>query len=236
MAECTAWRPIQVCSRGRVPAIMRTVLVADLVSSHAGVDWSCVVNAGALLWVVATEKPVFSSPCSGVSGQGASPAAWCTAHGNSHDFVVIGGHDGCVRRLRAADGAVCWAVQCQAPVFGSPAVGPGTATVAPTSTQKQGVAVWCTTAGRMHAVCLASGEACLGAGVDSVPVGRTQPPAQVFSSPVLAVLPGTLASSTEHPALGAGSSAVGVVTAQRPPAYVCWVGSRDDHVHAMWLA
>lgn len=202
------------------------------------------------MWVVATPKPVFSSPCAGVSGAAGhtSPATWCDTHGTSHEAIVIGGHDGCVRRLRASDGAVCWVVQCQAPVFAAPSIvdlGGATGATAAAAPPAQRpppapVVVWCTTGGRMYVASLASGASCFGTAADTwVPVGGADDAggtsAQVFSSPVVAALPRRALHARPHATSGKYRSSGSDDMGCQPPMCVCWVGSRDDHVHAVSL-
>lgn len=99
------------------PAPIFSSLVADSTTDLAivGCADGCVYGVSLLVgdirWTVATDKPVFSSPCL-----------------FSDRFVVIGSHDGKLRKIDTTSGCVSWSSALDGPIFASPTVvqlGPG---------------------------------------------------------------------------------------------------------------
>lgn len=101
---CRLWRK-------RLPAPVFAGLSVDQPSDLAVVGcadgniYGVTALTGDARWTVATEKPVFSSPCLYKS---------C--------FVVIGSHDGHLRKIDALRGQVVWSTQLDGAIFSSPTV------------------------------------------------------------------------------------------------------------------
>lgn len=69
-----------------------------------GKVYGLTASTGDARWTVATDKPVFSSPCL------------------YRYFVVIGSHDGYLRKIDAVSGRVVWATLLDSAIFSSPTV------------------------------------------------------------------------------------------------------------------